>query len=253
VLLSHVFSEHHRQTLIWILADCNADFASSSPISQGCATSALSLTAESGKVWRWIRLQYQRVQINFSKQIGQEVKISVVDTETRKLKHTHTRAHTHTHTRAHTHTHTHTHTQNGGHITFQFFPVWRKKKLSIAGLERPWKRQEVEAPRNYRKSAYDGGDVSPTHPPPLPPDHNPRTHFCQRLSQPQGHSAAGRIRSMKNYNNPVGGTTCDLPTCSAVPQPTAPPLWRNERRLKCTNFTKVYKKFHTRYAVSYRR
>jgi len=29
--------------------------------------------------------------------------------------------------------------------------------------------------------------------PPLPPENAPGTHFCQRLSRPQGHSAIGRI------------------------------------------------------------
>jgi len=51
----------------------------------------------------------------------------------------------------------------------------------------------------------------------------PGTHFCYRLSQPQGHSAAGRIMSMKNSNDTIGNRTRDLPGCSSVPQPTAPP------------------------------
>jgi hypothetical protein len=29
----------------------------------------------------------------------------------------------------------------------------------------------------------------------------PGTHFCQGLIQPQGHSAAGRIRSLRNSND----------------------------------------------------
>jgi len=75
-----------------------------------------------------------------------------------------------------------------------------------------------------RQSAHEGGRVvSPTHRPPLPPGNIPGTHFCQRLSQPQGHSAAGRIMSMKNSGNTIGNRTRDLPTCSAVPQPTALP------------------------------
>jgi len=49
------------------------------------------------------------------------------------------------------------------------------------------------------------------------------THFCYRLSQPQGHSAAGRIMSMKNLNDSIGNQTRDLPDCSAVPQPTVSP------------------------------
>jgi hypothetical protein len=42
-------------------------------------------------------------------------------------------------------------------------------------------------------------------------------------STPGGHSAAGRIMSMKNFSDTIGNGTRDLPTCSAVPQPTAPP------------------------------
>jgi hypothetical protein len=45
----------------------------------------------------------------------------------------------------------------------------------------------------------------------------------KRLSRAQGHSAAGRIMSMKNSNDTIGNRTRDLPACSAVPQPTAPP------------------------------
>jgi hypothetical protein len=52
---------------------------------------------------------------------------------------------------------------------------------------------------------------------------SPFTHFCQRLSQPQGHSAARRIMSMKNSSNTIGNRTRDLQACSTVPQPTAPP------------------------------
>ena len=35
----------------------------------------------------------------------------------------------------------------------------------------------------------------------------PGTHFCLRLSRPQGHSVAGRIRSMKNSNDTIGNRT----------------------------------------------
>ena len=75
-----------------------------------------------------------------------------------------------------------------------------------------------------RKSAHECDKVvNPTHRPPLPPGNIPGTHFCWRLNQPQGHSAAGRIMSMKNSNDTNGNRTSDLPTCSTVPQPTAPP------------------------------
>jgi hypothetical protein len=75
-----------------------------------------------------------------------------------------------------------------------------------------------------RQSEHKGGKfVSPSHRPPLPPVNIPGTHFCYRLSQPQGHSAAGRIMSIKNSNDTIGNRTRDLATCSAVPQPTVPP------------------------------
>ena len=40
-----------------------------------------------------------------------------------------------------------------------------------------------------------------------PPRNIPVTHFCYRLSQLQGHSAAGRIMLMKNSNNTKGNRT----------------------------------------------
>ena len=47
---------------------------------------------------------------------------------------------------------------------------------------------------DFMTTAQDGGKVvSLTHRPPLPPGNAPSTHFCQRLSRPQGHSAIGRI------------------------------------------------------------
>ena len=47
---------------------------------------------------------------------------------------------------------------------------------------------------DFVTTAQDGGKVvSLTHRLPLPPGNTPGTHFCQRLSRPQGHSAIGRI------------------------------------------------------------
>ena len=40
--------------------------------------------------------------------------------------------------------------------------------------------------------------------------YHPGTHFCSRLSWPQGHTAAVRIMSMNNSNNPTGNRTHDL-------------------------------------------
>ena len=73
-----------------------------------------------------------------------------------------------------------------------------------------------------KQSEHEGVKVvSPTHRPPLPSGNIPGTHFCLRLSRPQGHSAAGRIMPMQNSNNTNGNRTSDLPAGSAVPQPTA--------------------------------
>jgi hypothetical protein len=61
------------------------------------------------------------------------------------------------------------------------------------------------SPQISRQSAHEGGKVvSPTH-------------------RPRKYSAAGRIMSLKNSNDTIGNRTRDLPACSAVPQPIAPP------------------------------
>jgi hypothetical protein len=54
---------------------------------------------------------------------------------------------------------------------------------------------------------------------PLHPRKIPGTHFCQRLSRPQEHSAAGRIRSIEESND-IGNRTRDLPACDIVTEPT---------------------------------
>jgi hypothetical protein len=63
----------------------------------------------------------------------------------------------------------------------------------------------------------DGKVVSPTHRP--PPGNIPGINFCKRLSRPQGHSAAGRLMSVKNSNEIAWNRTRDILACSAVPQP----------------------------------
>jgi len=70
------------------------------------------------------------------------------------------------------------------------------------------------------------------------PGHIPSTHFCLRLSQPQGHNAARRIMPMKNSSDIFGNRTRDLPACSAVSQPTACPILSGRTLLKTRrNFT----------------
>ena len=51
----------------------------------------------------------------------------------------------------------------------------------------------------------------------------PGIHFCYRMIRPQGHSAAGRTKSMKNSNDSIGNRIRDPPACSVVHQPAVPP------------------------------
>ena len=62
--------------------------------------------------------------------------------------------------------------------------------------------QEVKTTRFCRQSAQEGANViSPTHRPSLPLN-KLGNNFCYRLSRTQGHSAAGRIMSMKKSQCP---------------------------------------------------
>jgi len=71
---------------------------------------------------------------------------------------------------------------------------------------------------DFVTTAQDGGKVVIlTYRPPLPPGSAPGTHFCQRLSRPQGHSAIGRIMLIKNSSDTSWDRTSDLPICSTAP------------------------------------
>jgi hypothetical protein len=56
-----------------------------------------------------------------------------------------------------------------------------------------------------------------------PPGNIPGTRFYYRLSRPQGHGAAERIRSKNKLKSPIGNRTQDLSTSNAGPRLTAPP------------------------------
>jgi len=52
----------------------------------------------------------------------------------------------------------------------------------------------------FMTTAQDGGKVvNLTHRPSLPPGNSSGTHFCYRLSRPQGHSAIGRILCRRKF------------------------------------------------------
>ena len=100
--------------------------------------------------------------------------------------------------------------------------VMYSKSNPITGLDRPRGFQEVEALRfqdNRHMKVVRLSDLRTGRL--YPPGNTPGTHYCYRLSQPQGHSVAGRIMSMKNSNDTIENRTRDLPACSAVPQTTA--------------------------------
>jgi len=100
------------------------------------------------------------------------------------------------------------------------------RNTSYKGIGKAIPLQAWNGPESYRKlrfpdymaMANDGGKVvSPTHRPPLSPGNAPGTHFSQRLSRSQGHSAIGRIMSMKNSNETIRDRTSDPAICSIAP------------------------------------
>jgi hypothetical protein len=72
-----------------------------------------------------------------------------------------------------------------------------------------------------------------------PPGNTPGTHFCKRLSRPQGHSAIGRIMSTEKSNDTLWNRTSDLPICSTELSSTV-------NRLK-TNYTSKCKRVCNRH------
>ena len=84
-----------------------------------------------------------------------------------------------------------------------------KVKHSLYGH---WGFQEVEAPRFQDSRHMKVVRLSALRTCRLyPPENIPGTHFCWRLSQLQGHSAAGRIMSMKSFNDTIGNRTGNFP------------------------------------------
>jgi hypothetical protein len=108
----------------------------------------------------------------------------------------------------------------------QFDEKWQGKGKVIpeTGRGSPQGCETSRLPHSLDNWLIDGGEtVSLKLLPPFNPRMIPGTHFCSRLSRPQGRGAAGRIRSIEKCNDLIGNRTRDLPVCSTVLQLTTLP------------------------------
>jgi hypothetical protein len=102
--------------------------------------------------------------------------------------------------------------------------VKKSKSIPVTGRGGPWICETSRLPHFPDNRLTDGGEVvSLKSRPPFTPRKIPGTHFCYRLSRPQGHRADGRIKSIEKKINHIGTQTRDFPACSIVPQPTTLP------------------------------
>ena len=121
--------------------------------------------------------------------------------------------------------------------------ILKGKPVPLQARSGPVGSRKLRFP-DYVTTAQDGGKiVSLTHRLFLPPGNTPGTHFCYRMSRHQGHSAIGRIISMKDSNDTIWNRTRDLQNCSAAPEPLCyrgqPPefLWLQLYKFQATYST----------------
>jgi hypothetical protein len=102
--------------------------------------------------------------------------------------------------------------------------VQKGKAIPVTGRGGPQGCEMLRLPHFLDNRLTGGGEpVSLTRQPPFSPRKIPGNNFCQRPNPPQGHSAAGKIRSIKKSDDLNENRTRDLPTCCIVPQPTIVP------------------------------
>jgi hypothetical protein len=81
--------------------------------------------------------------------------------------------------------------------------IYKKIAVPLQVWSGPERSRKLRFP-DFMIMAQDGGKVvSLKHRPPLPSGNTSGTHFCQRLSRPQGHSATGRIMPLKNSHDTI--------------------------------------------------
>jgi hypothetical protein len=98
------------------------------------------------------------------------------------------------------------------------------KDIRLTSYEGPKVCKTSKLPHSLdNRLIYGGEAVRLSHRPPFSPRKILGTHFCQRLSRPQGHSAVGRIRYIEKSNNLIGIRTRDFSACSVMLQPTTLP------------------------------
>jgi len=78
---------------------------------------------------------------------------------------------------------------------------WSLLSVPLQAWSGPEGSRNLRLP-DFMTPAQDGGKVvSLTHRPPLPPGNAPGTHFCYRMSRPQGHSAIGKFQGYQLGSN----------------------------------------------------
>jgi hypothetical protein len=101
--------------------------------------------------------------------------------------------------------------------------VQQRKVIPVTGRGGLWGCETSRLPHFLDNRLTDGGEVSLTHLPPFTPGRFLVLISIRGWVEPQGHIAAGRIRSIEKSNELIGNRTRDHPACSIVPQVTTLP------------------------------